>query len=153
MFDRLFAPIAIGPVTVRNRILSTGHATGYAEDGQPGDRELAYNVAKARGGAGLIVFGGTTSVHRQSPARGLHLIANRDDSTHALPVVSRRIGLAASGGRHREPREEGPAAEPHRAAPAGASNAGGVASVAAARLIQRHCPCRFSKNARWPTGL
>jgi 2,4-dienoyl-CoA reductase-like NADH-dependent reductase (Old Yellow Enzyme family)/thioredoxin reductase len=80
VLERLFAPIAIGPVTVRNRILSTGHATGYAEDGHPGDRELAYNVAKARGGTGLIVFGGTTSVHRQSPARGLHLIANRDES-------------------------------------------------------------------------
>jgi 2,4-dienoyl-CoA reductase-like NADH-dependent reductase (Old Yellow Enzyme family)/thioredoxin reductase len=96
MFDRLFAPIAIGPVTVRNRILSTGHATGYAEDGQPGDRELAYNVAKARGGAGLIVFGGTTSVHRQSPARGLHLIANRDDSI--IPAYRRLADAVHSEG-------------------------------------------------------
>jgi N,N-dimethylglycine/sarcosine dehydrogenase len=80
VLERLFAPIAVGTVTIRNRILSTGHATGYAEDGQPGDRQVAYDVAKAAGGAGLIVFGGATSVHRQSPARGLHLIANRDET-------------------------------------------------------------------------
>ncbi len=56
-FQHLMSPLSIGPVTLRNRTVSTGHDTGMADhDGFPGDRLIAYQRARARGGAGLIVF-------------------------------------------------------------------------------------------------
>lgn len=56
-FERLFTPLTLGPVTLKNRIVSPPHGTGFAEDGLPSDRQLAYYEARARGGVGLIVVG------------------------------------------------------------------------------------------------
>jgi 2,4-dienoyl-CoA reductase-like NADH-dependent reductase (Old Yellow Enzyme family)/thioredoxin reductase len=54
-FPRLFSPLTIGPITLKNRIVSTGHDTVMAENGKIGDRLIAYHEARARGGCGLIV--------------------------------------------------------------------------------------------------
>lgn len=48
-FRRLFEPLTIGPLTVRNRIVNTTHGTGLGAD-----RDLEYLRARARGGAGLL---------------------------------------------------------------------------------------------------
>ncbi|MDP2950336.1 MAG: hypothetical protein Q8P22_12465, partial [Chloroflexota bacterium] len=53
-FKHLFTPLKIGSFTVRNRILSTAHATGYGEDGLPSERHLYYWASKSKGGIGLI---------------------------------------------------------------------------------------------------
>ncbi len=53
-FPHLFAPVEIGPVTVPNRIVSTGHHT-YLTDRAPNRELIAYHEARAKGGAGLIV--------------------------------------------------------------------------------------------------
>ncbi len=53
-FPHLLSEVALGPVTLRNRIVSTGHHTHLA-DGSPNDRLIAYHEARARGGAGLII--------------------------------------------------------------------------------------------------
>jgi len=56
-FPHLMSPLRIGAVTVRNRIVSTGHDTGMADHGGViGDQLIAYQEARARGGAGLIVL-------------------------------------------------------------------------------------------------
>ncbi|MGV8871046.1 MAG: mycofactocin system FadH/OYE family oxidoreductase 2 [Rhodococcus sp. (in: high G+C Gram-positive bacteria)] len=54
-YPRLFAPLALGPRTVRNRVVFTAHLTNFAVDGLPTERHAAYYEARARGGAGLIV--------------------------------------------------------------------------------------------------
>ncbi|MEE9279638.1 MAG: FAD-dependent oxidoreductase [Myxococcota bacterium] len=54
-FRHLFTPLRIGTFTVRNRILSTAHFTGYAKQGLPSERHLSYWASKAKGGIGLIV--------------------------------------------------------------------------------------------------
>jgi mycofactocin system FadH/OYE family oxidoreductase 2 len=54
-FAHLLSPLRIGPVTVENRVVFGAHLTGYAERGLVSDRHVAYYVARARGGAGLIV--------------------------------------------------------------------------------------------------
>ena len=59
----------VGPVTLRNRIVSSGHDTVMAADGRVPDRLVAYQEARARGGAGLIVI----QVGRRPPDRPLHL--------------------------------------------------------------------------------
>ena len=62
-FPHLFSPLQLGPKTIRNRIVSTGHDTGMVgDDGAPGDQLIAYQRARARGGAGLIVVQ-VASVH------------------------------------------------------------------------------------------
>ena len=50
----LLSPLRIGPVEIKNRIVSTGHHT-YLADKQPSEALIAYHEGRARGGAGLIV--------------------------------------------------------------------------------------------------
>ena len=78
--ERLFSPIRIGMVTLRNRIASTAHAPAFAENGYPTERYRRYHVEKAKGGAGLTIVGASTSVHSTSPATMWNMIANRDDT-------------------------------------------------------------------------
>jgi 2,4-dienoyl-CoA reductase (NADPH2) len=52
---RLFTPLRIGPLTVRNRIVFSAHLTNYARDGRPTRQHAAYYAARAAGGAGLII--------------------------------------------------------------------------------------------------
>ncbi|MEI6161920.1 MAG: hypothetical protein WCP77_18950, partial [Roseococcus sp.] len=54
-FPLLFAPLRLGKLEIRNRILSTGHQTFLARDGIPGEDLIAYHAARAAGGAGLII--------------------------------------------------------------------------------------------------
>src|SRR3954470_21148081 len=53
--DVLWNPLSIGPMRVANRVLTTGHALLYGEDGLISDRHIAYYEERARGGVGLIV--------------------------------------------------------------------------------------------------
>jgi 2,4-dienoyl-CoA reductase-like NADH-dependent reductase (Old Yellow Enzyme family)/thioredoxin reductase len=62
VLDRLFTPLALGPVTIRNRIVSTSHQTTLVHDHLPTDDLIAYHRARAAGGAGLIVIE-ATAVH------------------------------------------------------------------------------------------
>lgn len=54
-FPRLFEPLRIGSITIRNRIVSSGHDTVMAADGFVTDQLIAYQAARAAGGVGLIV--------------------------------------------------------------------------------------------------
>ncbi len=54
-FPNLFSPLRIGGITLKNRIVSTGHETAMADAGGISEAMLAYHEARARGGAGLIV--------------------------------------------------------------------------------------------------
>ena len=78
-FVHLMSPIDVGPFTLRNRIVSTGHTTAYNPDGLIGDQEIAYHVRKAQGGIALSVTGSTT-VHPSGGAPQMHLLVNFDDS-------------------------------------------------------------------------
>ena len=91
----LFTPFRVGGLTLKNRIFSSGHAEAMAEDGKPGPRLRAYHEAKARGGAGLTIIGGSTSVHPSSPASAWNMIANHDQS-----IVAGYRGVAEAVHRH-----------------------------------------------------
>ena len=60
-YDALLEPLKIRNLTIRNRVLSTSHAPGYARDGQVTDRYLRYHEEKSKGGLGLTQFGGATA--------------------------------------------------------------------------------------------
>src|SRR4051794_41841061 len=56
-YPLLFSPLTIGTVTVRNRIMQTAHVKLWARDGVDSERNVAYQAARARGGAGLLITG------------------------------------------------------------------------------------------------
>jgi mycofactocin system FadH/OYE family oxidoreductase 2 len=56
-YPHLFSPLQIGNVTVRNRIMQTAHVKLWAEAGVDSQRNVDYQAARARGGAGLLITG------------------------------------------------------------------------------------------------
>ena len=60
-YPALMAPIALGPVQVRNRVVSTSHQTSLVHDHVPTDDLIAYHEARARGGAGAIFIEATAT--------------------------------------------------------------------------------------------
>ncbi len=76
-FPRLFTPLRVGSVTLRNRIVSSGHDTVMAEDGFVTDRLIAYHEARAAGGVGLIVVQ-VAGVHETARYTSHVLMATED---------------------------------------------------------------------------
>lgn len=64
-YPHVFTPLSLGKVEVHNRIFVPAHTTNYGLDHLPTARHLAYHEARARGGAGLIIFE-SIRVHRTS---------------------------------------------------------------------------------------
>jgi 2,4-dienoyl-CoA reductase-like NADH-dependent reductase (Old Yellow Enzyme family) len=61
-YPHLLSPVDLGPVTLRNRVVSTSHQTGLVHDHLPTPDLEAYHEARARGGAGAV-FLEATAVH------------------------------------------------------------------------------------------
>ena len=87
MFDRLFSPLEIGPVEIKNRIQITPHEQQYLEDGLPSETMINYYLERAKGGAGLLEVSQLSSkppkVHffptgRRTPRRRFPLVSNPD---------------------------------------------------------------------------
>ena len=78
LFPLLFSPLAIGPVTIANRIVSSGHDTVMAEGGLVSDQLVAYHRVRAEGGVGLIVAQ-VAGVH-ESARYTSHMLMATDDS-------------------------------------------------------------------------
>ncbi|MEA2593536.1 MAG: dimethylglycine catabolism [Thermomicrobiales bacterium] len=95
-YPTLFSPITLNRVTIKNRIVSTAHATGYAIDGYPKEKYRRYYERKARGGVGLIITFGSCSVHPTSSVAEWNGVANWDDSVipdlAAMAEVAHRHG-------------------------------------------------------------
>lgn len=74
--DPLLEPFRLKHLVFRNRIMSTSHASGLAEDGLPGERYQLYHETKAKGGIALTMFGGSSNVsldsQRSSPYLNLY---------------------------------------------------------------------------------
>lgn len=88
----LLKPFKLKGLTIRNRIMSTSHADRFADNGMPGDRLQRYHVEKAKGGIGLTMFGGSSSVAIDSPASwwsGVSL--ERDEVIPHLQTFSKSI--------------------------------------------------------------
>jgi 2,4-dienoyl-CoA reductase-like NADH-dependent reductase (Old Yellow Enzyme family) len=56
-YPHLFSPLRIGNAVVRNRIMQTAHIKLFAHNAVDSERNVAYQAARARGGAGLLVTG------------------------------------------------------------------------------------------------
>ena len=91
-FPRLFEPLRIGSVTLRNRIVSSGHDTVMAVDGFVTEQLIAYQAARAAGGVGLIVVQ-VAGVHESARYTSHVLMATEDD---CIPGY-RRLAEAVHG--------------------------------------------------------
>lgn len=78
MFEHLFSPFKIRDLEIRNRIFSTGHDTDLGHDGLPTDALIAYQRARAKGGAGLIVVQ-VVAVHETARYTAEVLMGTSDD--------------------------------------------------------------------------
>jgi mycofactocin system FadH/OYE family oxidoreductase 2 len=56
-YPHLFSPLQIGNVTVRNRIMQTAHVKLFAAGAVDSQRNVDYQAARAKGGAGLLITG------------------------------------------------------------------------------------------------
>lgn len=89
--DALFKPFRLKHLTLKNRIMSTSHAPGYAEDGMPGERYQLYHLEKARGGLALTMFGGSSSVSPDSPLPFSQIDISHDRIMPYLEKFAERI--------------------------------------------------------------
>lgn len=62
-YSALLSPLTVGPFELRNRVLVTAHVPGIEAGGLVNDAYIAYQRARARGGAALQISG-STAVHR-----------------------------------------------------------------------------------------
>ncbi|NQY98422.1 MAG: FAD-dependent oxidoreductase [Henriciella sp.] len=63
----LMKPLKIKGVTIRNRIMSTAHSSGFVQGGLPQEQYRRYQEEKAKGGIGMTMIAGTASVTPDSP--------------------------------------------------------------------------------------
>ncbi|MBB6053391.1 FAD-dependent oxidoreductase [Armatimonas rosea] len=89
-FPRLFSPWSVRGVTMKNRVVISGHFAGWWVDGGlPSAAFEAYIEERAKGGVGLFVIGAT------SPMPGSGWMQNVSEE-----IIPRYAALAAAGHRH-----------------------------------------------------
>ena len=62
VFRTCYSPLELRGQVLRNRIVSTPHATGWGRDGLIDPREADYHIRKAAGGVALVMTFGSASV-------------------------------------------------------------------------------------------
>ena len=68
-YPHLFAPLDLGFVTLRNRIVMGSMHTGLEDRARDYPKLAAYFAERARGGAGLIVTGGSRRIAQAGSLR------------------------------------------------------------------------------------
>lgn len=95
--DPLFQPLRIKHLVLKNRIMSTSHASGMDDDGMPGERYQRYHEEKARGGLALTMFGGSSNVAPDSPSVFDQLRVDDDRVIPHFQKFSERIHAQGAG--------------------------------------------------------
>src|SRR5947207_128341 len=89
-FPRLFKPLPLRNITLKNRVAVSAHFAGWWVDrGLPSDAFIAYLEERAKGGVGLFVIGAT------SPEPGSGWMENISDD-----IIPRYSALVEAGHRH-----------------------------------------------------
>lgn len=89
--DPLLQPFRLGGVTLRNRIISTSHASMLDEGGMPTERYQRYHEEKAKGGIAMTMIGGSAMTSRDSSWGGGQLNLSSDAILPHLDAMARRI--------------------------------------------------------------
>jgi len=86
-FAKLFSPLTLRGVTIKNRIFSTGHDTNLAAGGLVSERLVAYHRARAEGGAGLLILQ-VSGVHETARYTSHLLMATSDEAIPGYRAVA-----------------------------------------------------------------
>lgn len=89
--DPILSPFRLGGLDLRNRIVSTSHASMLDDGGMPGERYHAYHVEKAKGGVGMTMIGGSAMISRDSSWGGGQLNLAEDAVIPNLAAMADRI--------------------------------------------------------------
>lgn len=76
--DPLLTEFNLGPVRLKNRIFSSGHALSHAQGGAATDTTFRYQLEKAKGGIGLSFVGGSGTVSADTAPVFDQLIISHD---------------------------------------------------------------------------
>jgi 2,4-dienoyl-CoA reductase-like NADH-dependent reductase (Old Yellow Enzyme family)/thioredoxin reductase len=91
MIMKLLSPIDVGPMTVKNRVVSTAHAA-FLEFFNPlsdGERYMAYQERRAEGGTGMIIF---TAMHvHESSQIPNHFVFDAETMAPKFRQISDRL--------------------------------------------------------------
>ena len=72
MYEKLFEPIKIGPLELKNRLAMAPMAIHqYSSNGVPTEQGKCYLNARARGGVGLIICGAIMATKMSAEALGI----------------------------------------------------------------------------------
>ena len=88
---KLLSPITIGPIQVRNRVVSTAHSAfvDFFRPGCDGERYMAYQERRAEGGTGLIIM---TAMHvHPTSTTASHFFYDADDMAGKYQKMSSRL--------------------------------------------------------------
>ncbi len=88
---KLLEPIKLGPVQLKNRVVSTAHAafTDFFKPDCDGERYMAYQERRARGGTGLII---TTAMHVHEASQMLnHWVFEPETMAVKFRKISERV--------------------------------------------------------------
>ncbi len=99
MFENLLQPMALGPTELRNRIFNPAHGTTLGHRGVVSEDLIAYHLARARGGVGLIIMESMT-VHPSYSFEDAFLYAGSDrivDGLNRLATQCRAEGTPVFG--------------------------------------------------------
>ncbi|MBV9735362.1 MAG: FAD-dependent oxidoreductase [Acidisphaera sp.] len=89
--DPLLQPLQLKKLRLRNRIMSTSHASTLDDGGIPKERYQRYHEEKAKGGIALTMFGGSSMVSRDSSWGGGQVDVSGDEVIPWLQGFSERI--------------------------------------------------------------
>jgi 2,4-dienoyl-CoA reductase-like NADH-dependent reductase (Old Yellow Enzyme family) len=89
--DPLLQPFTLKRLVLKNRVMSTSHASGLEVDGYPQESYQLYHEEKAKGGIALTMFGGSSNVAPDSPNIFRQLNVGVDSIIPHLQRFSERI--------------------------------------------------------------
>ncbi|MFK0687677.1 FAD-dependent oxidoreductase [Mesorhizobium sp. IMUNJ 23033] len=89
--DPLLQPFRLKNLTLRNRVVSTSHASMLDDGGQPLERYQRYHEEKARGGLAMTMVGGSAMTSPDSSWGGGQLDLSSDRIVPHLQSLSQRI--------------------------------------------------------------
>jgi 2,4-dienoyl-CoA reductase (NADPH2) len=106
MFKKLFEPIKINKLEMRNRIVMPAFGLMYCTDRRPGDRLINFYEARAKGGCGLVIVWERLgdAIHKHDSRLFLQLF-HSGRYTHSI-MIGGKQAVAPSAVRSRYTREE-----------------------------------------------
>src|ERR1700754_720085 len=89
--DPLLQPLTLKPLVLKNRVMSTSHASRLIQNEFPQEVYQRYHEEKARGGIGLTMFGGSSNVSIDSPNTFQQINMGVDEVVPHLRHFSERV--------------------------------------------------------------